>query len=141
MPPKRSLTAKSVAPPRAQAGLVAEILLGYATRGVFRGFGAGPAKRGTTTFQVVWHRDRTFQIIWDPKKSELRFPEVLTGVPAASTMYRDLRGFIESACPASFRTIAASIRSAAEIRLSNRGDAWRWPWCRGIMTMNTPFAS
>ncbi len=80
--------------PSRAIGLVAEILEGYANRAVFRGFSRGPVARGKASFKVLWHRNRFFEIVLDPKAKTLTMPLVLPGVDAA--MYRDFRQWIKA---------------------------------------------
>ncbi len=47
-------------------------------------------------FQIAWHRGRVFEVTFDAATGTLRLPELLTGIPADSTMYQELRGFIRS---------------------------------------------
>jgi hypothetical protein len=75
--------------------LVTGILEGYAEKAVFRGFSAHPKLGGKATYKMVWHCDRPFELSLDVAKKTLCFPEVLPGVPARSTMYRDLRAFLK----------------------------------------------
>jgi hypothetical protein len=75
---------------------VAGILENYAARGVFRGFGPGPARKGKPTFKIMWHRDRTFEFVVDLQKQTMSFPVVLPDVPAHSSMYSEFREFVES---------------------------------------------
>ena len=72
------------------------VLEGYAQRGVFRTFSRGPSRNGKTTFRMMWHRDRLFELVVDVRSGTLRFPLVLPGVQAASPMYREFKLFIQS---------------------------------------------
>ncbi len=76
--------------------LIATILEGYATKGVFRGFSRGTAGKSKAAFKMMCHRDRFFELLLDVTKKTLRFPVVLPEVPARSSMYRDYQGFVES---------------------------------------------
>jgi len=76
--------------------IVAAVLAGYAERRVFHGFSRGPAAGGKARFQIAWHRGRVFEITFDDPAGTLRLPELLTGIPADSTMYEDLKAFIRS---------------------------------------------
>jgi len=78
------------------AQTAAEILQGYADRGVFRGFSRGPSRGGRAVFQVVWHRDREFDLTVDTVRGAITCPVVLPQVPARSKMYRQLRAFVDS---------------------------------------------
>lgn len=106
---------------RAPVLLVGETLAGYAKRGVFLGFSEGAVRRGKATFRIVWHRDRVFEVIFDAKKNELRFPEVLTGVPAGSTMYRELKQFVSARQSDELPAHRRIDNRRARIRVSNRG--------------------
>lgn len=76
--------------------LVGAILENYAARGVFRGFGPGPARKGKATFKIMWHRDRNFEFVVDLAKQTMSFPVVLPDVSAHSSMYWEFREFVES---------------------------------------------
>jgi hypothetical protein len=76
--------------------VVAAILASYAERRVFQGFSRGPASGGKARFQIAWHRGRVFDLTFDARAGTLRLPELLTAVPADSTMYEDLKDFIRS---------------------------------------------
>ena len=75
---------------------VTGVLEEYASKGVFRGFSAGPAEKGRATFRMVWHHDRKFELLVDVSKKTMRFPAVLPAVPAHSSMYRDFKAFLAS---------------------------------------------
>jgi hypothetical protein len=75
---------------------VSGILEGYAKRRVFRGFTQEPAGRGKAAFKIVWHRDRVFELILDPRTGTLQFPLLLPNMPADSAMYREFKAFIQS---------------------------------------------
>lgn len=79
-----------------QIDAVAAVLAGYAQRGVFGGFSRGSTSGAKATFQIVWHRGRVFELVFDARAGTLRVGELLTGVPADSTIYEDLKGFIRS---------------------------------------------
>jgi hypothetical protein len=79
-----------------QVDIVATVLAGYAERRVFQGFSRGPASRGKASFQIAWHRGRVFELAFEVRTSTLRLSELLTGVPADSSMYGDLKVFIRS---------------------------------------------
>ena len=57
---------------------------------MFRGFSRGPSGR----FQIVWHRDRQFDLIVDSRRGTIRCPLVLPQV--GSAMYRQFRAFLNS---------------------------------------------
>jgi hypothetical protein len=76
--------------------VAAAVLAGYAERRVFHGFSRGPTSGGRASFQIAWHRSRVFEIAFDARLAILRLPELLTGIPADSTMYEELKAFIRS---------------------------------------------
>ena len=61
---------------------------------MFRGFSAGPAKRGRATFKILWHRERLFDLTVDTRKRTLTFPLLLPAFDASMT--RELNAFIAS---------------------------------------------
>jgi hypothetical protein len=79
-----------------QIDVVAAVLAGYAERCVFRGFSRGPASRGKASFQIAWHRGRVFELTFEARSGTLRLGELLTGVPANSSMHEELKDFIRS---------------------------------------------
>jgi hypothetical protein len=123
MPARRPKTKNTTKSARAPLEVVAEALAGYAKRGVFRGFSEGAVTKGKASFRIVWHRDRVFEMVFDAKKNELRFPEVLTGVPAGSTMYRELKGFINTRLSDELPEYRRIDSQKAQVRASNRGGS------------------
>src|SRR5260370_17628930 len=81
---------------RSPIDLVTGILQNYADRGVFRGFSIGAATAGKSSFKILWHRDRFFDLIVDVPRKTMRFPTVLPEVPARSSMYKDFQEYIKS---------------------------------------------
>ena len=63
---------------------------------MFRGFSRGASGNGKAAFQIVWHRDRRFDLTVDWRRGTLRCPVVLPQVPAGSAMYRQLREFLKA---------------------------------------------
>ncbi len=84
---------------------------------MFRGFSRGPSGK----FQIVWHRDRQFDLIVDSRRGTIRCPVVLPQVPAGSGMYRQLRAFLKScqdpALPEHRRVESCKVR----VTCANRG--------------------
>ena len=103
-----------------QIELVAETLEGYAKRGVFKGFSRGPVAHGKAAFRIAWHRDRIFELVFDPKTLAMRFPAVLPNVPADSTMYRELKEFIKSRHSADLPEHRRIDGDRAQVRATNR---------------------
>jgi hypothetical protein len=76
--------------------VVAAALTVYAERRVFQGFSREAVAGSKAIFRIAWHRGRVFELAFDTSKGTLRLPQVLTGVPADSTMYQDLKAFIKA---------------------------------------------
>jgi hypothetical protein len=75
---------------------VAQVLAEYAERRVFHGFSRGPTAGGKARFQIAWHRGRVFELTFEAKAKTFRLPQVLTNVPADSSMYREFKAFVRS---------------------------------------------
>jgi hypothetical protein len=73
---------------------VADVLEGYAKRGVFRGFSRGPVRNGKVVCKILWHRDRLLELILDAHRHTIRFPRLLPD--ADSSMGRELREFLKA---------------------------------------------
>ena len=101
--------------------IVASILEGYATRGIFRGFGRAPVKRGQSVFRIVWHHGCTFEAEYDSARGRLRFPLVLRNVPADSAMYGAFKKFVRSKQSAELPDHRRVDKGRVEIRPYNRG--------------------
>ena len=96
MPAARMTASRPRQSIRSRTECVAETLEGYARRGVFRGYSQEPEIRdGRCTFKLRWHHGRLFELIFDARRNTLRFPRLLPNVPTDSSMYRELRRFIE----------------------------------------------
>jgi hypothetical protein len=79
-----------------QVDIIAAALAGYAERGVFKGYSAAGRRQDKWAFRIVWHRNQVFELIVDLNDASMRFPRVLTNVPADSAMYAELKQFIKS---------------------------------------------
>jgi hypothetical protein len=105
--------------------LVAGILENYARRGVFRGFSRGPVLNGKATFNILWHRDRSFEFILDSERKTMRFPVVLPEVPKDSDMFREFKEFVASRqseeLPEHRRIDKAKARAQVSTRAGNAG--------------------
>lgn len=101
--------------------LVTETLENYAQRGVFRGFSQGPIRKGKASFKMLWHRDQTFELIFDAPQNTLRFPLVLPNVPANSAMYQELKQFIAAQHAEDLPEHRRIDPAHAHIQPSNRG--------------------
>jgi hypothetical protein len=100
---------------------VAETLARYAERGVFQSFSRQSAARGKTTFQIVWHRGRAFELVFDSKRGTLRLTELLPQVPAA--MYKALKAFIEARQTDDLPEHRRIDRARVEVRSSHRAGS------------------
>ncbi|MBI1764264.1 MAG: hypothetical protein HYR56_22800 [Acidobacteria bacterium] len=105
----------------ARIQLVAETLENYAQRGVFRGFSRGPVRNGKAAFKMIWHREQTFELIFDAQKNTLRFPLVLPNISANSAMYQELKLFIATQHAEELPEHRRIDRTRAQIQPSNRG--------------------
>jgi hypothetical protein len=73
---------------------VANVLEGYACRGVFRGFSQGPVRRGRTVFRILWRGNRYFELMLDSHQCTIQFPSLLPD--ADPSMGRELHAFLKS---------------------------------------------
>lgn len=85
-------TSLAVTGPHARLAVVAATLEGYAARGVFRGF-SQDVRTNKAVFRLLWHRERVFELVFEPQKHALRFASVLPGVGAE--MFADLKAFVQ----------------------------------------------
>lgn len=70
--------------------VVKDALQAYADRGIFRGF----SEVKTGHFKFVWLIQHQMDLIVDGVKGELRFKQLLPGIPAKSPLYAELKSFI-----------------------------------------------
>lgn len=103
---------------RHRVDAVAEMLEGYAQRGVFRGFSREPARGEKTTFRMLWHRDRIFELAFDGQKNSLRFPLLLPNVSAE--MFQRLRVFLEERLSDDLPEHRRLDRRKVELKAQNR---------------------
>ena len=78
----------------APAETVRALLMDRADRGVFRSFAAARV-RGRLDCSVVWLKERPLRIVFDPKRGNLEFRDLLPNMPAKSSMYKDFRRFLK----------------------------------------------
>lgn len=97
--------------------IVRESLQAYADRGVFRGF--SEVKSGRFTF--VWFFHHSMELNVDVVKKELRFKQLLPGVPAKSEFYSELKSFIAQRHDRELPDHRRVDRRRAEAVCSNRG--------------------
>jgi hypothetical protein len=96
--------------------IVREALQAYADRGVFRGF--SEQKNGRFTF--VWFFHHPMELIVDTAKHELRFKQLLPGVPAKSALYAELKSFIGERHDRELPEHRRVDRRRAEVSCTNR---------------------
>lgn len=97
--------------------IVREALQAYADRGVFRGF--SEIKNGH--FNFVWFFHHPMELIVDTAKHELRFKQLLRGVPAKSELYAELKSFISERHDLELLEHRRIDRRRAEVTCFNRG--------------------
>ncbi len=97
--------------------VVRENLQAYADRGVFRGF--SEVKSGH--FSFVWLIRHQMELSVDAAKHTLRFKQLLPGVRANSTMYAELKNFIEQRHDRSLPEHRRIDRRRAEVSCTSRG--------------------
>jgi len=76
------------------ADLVASILEGYASRGVFAGFRQNTRQARKADFTVLWHYRRAFSILLDEAKASLTVAGLLPQVSAAPHLRRELAAYL-----------------------------------------------
>lgn len=96
--------------------VVREKLQAYADRGVFRGF----SEIRTGRFIFLWLTNQHLELSVDPVKRELRFKQLLPGVPAGSTMDLELRRFIQQRHDRELPDHRRIDRRRAEVACTNR---------------------
>ena len=121
----------------ARARVVADVLEGYAGRGVFRSVSHGRQRGGTTTFTMLWHHGRQFRLVLDSAAGVVSFPELLPGVPARSPMLKELRAFLRQfetsevpehrrIDPAKGRLRVAAREGGVSLALAVRSSEWEY---------------
>src|SRR5262249_49865825 len=97
MPPGMSSTRNRASEPLPTdtVRLVTRILEGYAANGVFRGFSLTTQTSAAAKYRIVWHYDLVLPLVFNVTKRTLQFAPLLTDIPSSSSMYRELRKFIE----------------------------------------------
>ena len=61
--------------------LVSKTLEIYANKGVFRAFSRVLRRNRVALYRMQWHKDRFYDLVFDPAKHSLRFEVVLPKVP------------------------------------------------------------
>ena len=77
--------------------IVAQVLQGYADRGVFRAFVAAPPRNGTAKFKFLWFPMATepFTLVYSDPMRALTFRRLLRDMPAKSQMYSEFKSYIK----------------------------------------------
>jgi hypothetical protein len=76
--------------------VIQQTLASYAKRGVFRSYGNQPPDGPRSRFSFRWHADATFHLLYDPSRRTLTFADVLPEIESRSSMYRELKAFVEA---------------------------------------------
>jgi hypothetical protein len=112
---------RSLSSPNDALNVVRGSLQEYADRGVFRGLSQHESRGGQVVFTFDWLMNRPMRMSVDAAKHELRFRDLLPGVPATSSMYAELKNYVrqrhEPALPSHRRIDSARAQAAC----SNRG--------------------
>lgn len=109
---------------RSRTDRIAEILEEYARRGVFRGFSRDAAIHdGKCGFKLRWHHDRVFDLVFDARRNTLRFPLILPNVPVNSSMYHELKRYIEERHSAALPDHRRIDRRKAAVSANNRSGS------------------
>ena len=69
-------------------------LQSFAERAVFRAYSRGDTRGPRSTYKMLWHRDRNFELIADTTRQTLTFPCVLPEVPVRSSMDAEFRAWV-----------------------------------------------
>jgi hypothetical protein len=113
----RKVTSKATIPSSNSLGVIRESLQAYADRGIFRGF--SEAKTGH--FQFVWLIRHQMELVVDAVKGELRFKQLLPGIPAKSPLYAELKSFIQYRHDRDLPEHRRIDPKRAEVSCTNRG--------------------
>lgn len=97
--------------------IVRENLQAYADRGVFRGF--SEIKSGH--FKFVWVVGHQMELVVDTTKHTLRFKQLLPVVPSNSSLYAEVKQFIQERHDRQLPEHRRIDRRRAEVSCSNRG--------------------
>jgi hypothetical protein len=99
--------------------IVRESLQAYADRGLFRGFNESRSGQ----FEFVWLLQHAMTLRVNTARRQLQFAQLLPGVPAKSSLYAELKQFIEARHDESLPDHRQINRQHAELNVSNRGGA------------------
>ena len=97
--------------------VIRESLQAYADRGIFRGF--SEVKPGC--FKFVWVIHHQMELNVDIPKQELRFKQLLPGVPTGSELSAELKKFIQQKHDLELPEHRRINRQKAEVTTSTRG--------------------
>lgn len=93
----------------------------YADRGVFRGFSEAKSRNGRLTFTFLWQTPRRLEFVADTDKQILVFRNLLPNVPAGSSMYGELRQFLNGLHDRQVPKHRRIERGRAEVSCATRG--------------------
>jgi hypothetical protein len=125
---------------------LAGVLESYAARGVFRSF----SRTGEREFRFRWLWNLPFSIRLEGKS--LRFDNVLTNVPAASTLYKELRAFLKDCAaverpahrridPGQVRVRCLNRRGKVSLAFDIAGCDYEFAARKAVQTVNEVFLS
>jgi hypothetical protein len=113
----RKVTSKTTKPSGKSLGIVREGLQAYADRGIFRGF----TEVQPGHFKFIWLIQHQMELMVDVAKGELRFKQLLPGVPAKSPLYAELKSFIHYRHDPDLPEHRRIDPKRAEVSCTNRG--------------------
>lgn len=90
--PRTRASRRSAVPPLDAVRLCLQT---YADRGVFRGFSEKPPQAGQHRFRFLWLARKPFELRYEPSTGTFTFHNLLPNVPVRSTLYSELKEFIE----------------------------------------------
>ena len=99
---------------------VAQVLQGYANRGLFRDFHADEAKG---EFGFIWMNHTPMRVQWKPAARTLTFRDLLPKAPPRGEMDRDIRAFLKSRTAADLPDHRRVDPQDFELVCSNRSSA------------------
>ena len=100
--------------------IVRKNLQAYADRGVFRGFSELKTGQRLPAFTFVWLIQHQMELSVDTAKHVLRFRQLLPSVPASSTMYAELKKFLQERHDPELPAHRRIDRRRAEVFCANR---------------------
>lgn len=101
---------------------IRKVLQTYADRGVFRAFSETKTRNGSTAFRVLWLpiTSEPFTLAYNNKQHALIFKNLLTGMPAKSEQYSELKSYLVERCSQHIREHRRIDSRRVEVQCSNR---------------------